>query len=598
MKRTAIILLSVLGFFLLAGIIFIFSIRSLFETKPVVRKDSVLSINLAGPITEHLAQNAIDRQLEGARLQMFDIYEGLKMAKVDDRIRGVYLRVSIPGLGWAKARGIRKAIADFKESGKFVVSFMPFCDEKSYYIALAADEIYLQPYSFVEFNGLASEVPFLKKTMQKLGADPQVESFGKYKSAGDIFTRDSMTDADREARAALLTGIYDEFVQTVVTTREIDQATFEARLNQGFYQSEDVFALGLVDSLMYQTAVHDLIKAKIYPGDSLELSSKSLNQISLERYAQLSPKDVGLKGGEKIGLIYALGEITSGTDQFDPLSGRTMGAQSIVSLLRSANDNKKIKAIVLRVDSPGGSGIASDMIWAEIAKVKKNKPVIISMSDVAASGGYWISMNSDAIIAEPTTITGSIGVVSMILDLSGTYRKLGINWSVVKKGEHADMLTDKRALTDQERQQFRNLTYDFYKTFVQKVADGRNMTWDEVNNVAQGRVWTGLRAMQLGLVDSLGGLDVALAVARQKANIAEDVATQWIVYPKPQGFLESILHDFNLAAAKDLAQSQRDVYLLQNIPDEFKSALKELAILQNSRERERMAILPFVPDIR
>ncbi|MFQ5752774.1 MAG: signal peptide peptidase SppA [bacterium] len=594
-RKGWIIFFIILGFFVFLGGMFILGIMAAFEDKPVVRKDTVLKLNLAGLVTEKFSRNAIAREFEGAHLQMHDIRKTLAMAKVDKRIRGVYLRLSGPNVGWAKAQEIKNILLNFKESGKFVTAFMEACDEKSYYMALAADEIYLQPHSYAEFNGFASETPFLKRMFKKIGMQPQVDNIGKYKSAGDILKRDSMSPAHREATEALLDDIYEEFVRSVCEKRALERATFESVMDRGIYQSQEALEQNLVDALKYESEVVEILKEKVYGSESTDSKDRTLHTISVERYAKVSPEEVGLRKGSKIALIYAIGGIVPGKSGYDPLNGRNMGAQSIVSMLRTVKNTQAIKAVVLRVDSPGGSALASDVIWAEIEKVQKKKPVIVSMSDVAASGGYWIAMGSDAIVAQPTTITGSIGVVGAIFDLSGTYDKLGIVWETVKKGKHADMLTDKRPLTEEEWQVFKKNTYDIYQTFVEKVAEGRGKTWDEIHEIAQGRVWTGKRALQYGLIDSLGGLDAALAIAKKKAKIAADAPSQWIVYPQPKGLFESLFEKLSVRAANLFADKFQEWTVIQNLPSETKSLLAQIAIRRRFRNGESLAIAPYIP---
>jgi len=593
-KRGWLIFFILFGVFVFFGLIFIFAIMTALEDRPIVRNDTVLQFNLSGLVTEHFPRDAFGKEFEGASLQMHDIRKALAMAKVDERIRGIYLRVSMPQIGWAKSQELRDLLFDFKESGKFVTAFMEFCNEKSYYIAIAADEIYLQPHSFAEFNGFASEIPFFKRMFNKVGAEPQVENIGKYKSAGDIYKRESMTPAHREVTQALLDDIFEEFTQAVIRQRGIDKEEFLAALNQGIYDSEGALALNLVDALSYETGVIDSLKKKVF-GENRE--DQNLKVMSLPRYAKIPYSEVGLGDGSKVALIYAIGAIVSGSGGHDPLMGRNMGSRSIIRYLRSAKKNKSIKAVVIRVDSPGGSSIASDEIWSEINSVRKIKPVVISMSDVAASGGYWISMDADAIVAQPLTITGSIGVVLTLFDLSGTYDKLGIDWETVKKGAHADMLTDKRAMTDGEWQTFKKLTRDVYDVFVQKVADGRNKSWDEIDEIAQGRIWTGEEALTFGLVDSLGGLDIALKIAKDKAGIIRGAQTQWLVYPQPKGFLESVFDRLSIRAAGLLSRNFHDLALIKTLPPETKSILKRIAVMSRARAGEIMAVAPFIPEI-
>ena len=593
-KRGWLIFFILFGVFVFFGLMFIFGIMTALENRPIVRNDTVLQLNLSGLVTEHFPRDAFGKEFEGASLQMHDIRKALAMAKVDERIRGIYLRVSLPEIGWAKSQELRNLLFDFKESGKFLTAFMEFCNEKSYYIALAADEIYLQPHSFAEFNGFAAEIPFFKRMFNKVGAEPQVENIGKYKSAGDIYKRESMTPAHREVTQALLDDIFDELTQAVTGQRGIDKEEFVAALNQGIYDSQGALELNLVDALSYETDVIDLLKKKVF-GENSE--DRNLQVMSLPRYAKIPYAEVGMGDGSKVALIYAIGTIVSGSGGHDPLMGRNMGSRSIVRYLRSAKKNKSIKAVVIRVDSPGGSSIASDEIWSEIKSVRKTKPVVISMSDVAASGGYWISMDADAIVAQPLTITGSIGVVFTLFDLSGTYDKLGIDWETVKKGTHADMLTDKRAMTDEEWETFKKLTRDVYNVFVQKVADGRNKSWDEIDEIAQGRIWTGEEAQNFGLVDSLGGLDVALKIAKEKAGIDLTAPTQWLVYPQPKGFLESVFDRLSIRAAGLLSRNNHDGALFRTLPPETKSILKRIAVMSRARGGEIMAVAPFIPEI-
>lgn len=596
-KKGWIVFFIVSGVFVFFGALFIFAIVSALNDKPVVKKDTVLRVNLTGLITEKFPRDAFSRQFEGANGQMHDIRKSLAMAKKDERLLGVYVRIGNPGIGWSKAQEIREMLHDFKESGKFVTAFMETCDEKSYYVALAADELHLQPHSYVEFNGFAAEVPFYKGLFNKIGMEPQVDNIGKYKSAGDILKRTSMSPAHREVTESLLNNYFEEFVGTVCETRGLERHDFIQALDEGLYRSEEVLQHKLVDDLKYESAVVDMMKKKVYDDEATNGKNRTLRMISVSRYAKIPAKDVGLGRGEKIALIYAIGSIVSGQSGVDPLFGRNMGSGSIVGMLRAAKRNKAVKAVVLRVDSPGGSALASDVMWAEIEKVREEKPVVVSMSDVAASGGYWMAMGCDAIVAQPLTITGSIGVVGAVFDLSGTYDKLGIVWETVKTSKHADMITDKRPMTQEEWRIFKENTYAIYKTFVQKVADGREKSWDEVDKIAQGRVWTGRQAFEIGLVDSLGGLDAALAIAKEKAGLAADAQTQWIVYPQPKSFFESFFDKFSIRAAKLLQPGLGEGSIFNKLPSEAKQAIRQMAIANLIRSGEMMAIAPFVPVI-
>ncbi len=596
-RRTGwMILLIAVGLFMFTGFIFTAILGMLLDDRPVVKKDSVLRLTLAGLVTEYYPRDAFGREFEGASLQMHDIRQALYMAKHDARIRGVYLKMAGPSLGWAKAQEIREALLDFRQSGKFVTAYMTFCDERSLYLALAADEIYAQPHSFAIINGFAAEVPFVKRSFAMLGIQPQVENIGKYKSAGDIWKRESMSAAHREATEALLQDVRDVFVDAVCARREIDGVIFESAMESGIFQAEELVAAGLIDSVMHEPEIVDLLKTKIY-GQGKNRTLR-LSQIHVNDYARISPGDTGLGGGYNIGLIYAVGAILPGGNGHNPINGRTMGAGSVIHMLDLAADDDDISAIVLRVDSPGGSGQASDQIWAAVEKARVRKPVVVSMGDVAASGGYWIAMNGDAIVANPLTITGSIGVVSAFFDLSGSYDKLGIDWETVKTNRHADVPTTTRPLTADEWQQFKKFNRDFYNYFVQKVAEGREKTWDEAHEVARGRVWSGRRALGLGLVDSLGGLETALAIAKEMADIDVDARTQWRVFPERMGFVASLLDAIQVRAAAMMAVASPERQLSQYFAPEQRELFRQLELLSRIRNGEVLAVAPFLPDIR
>ncbi len=589
------IIFAVVMFF---GMVFIIGLMSAFQNKPAVRAGTVLQFDLSGMITEHFPREPLSREFEGAHLQLHDIRKALAMAEVDDRIKGVYLRVGTPGIGWAKAQEIQGLLRRFRESGKFVVAFMETCDEKAYYVALAADEVYLQPHAYTALNGFASEVPFIKRMFNKLGMKPEVENIGKYKSAGDILKRESMSPAHREETQAILDEVYETFLSGVTEARKIDRQALVSALARGLYRAEDLLDLKLVDGLKYETEVTRLLKEKAYGAEATDSGTRKLRTISVSQYARIPAKEVGLGKGSKIALIYAVGNIVPGESGYDPLMGRNMGSQSIMRMLRSARENSLVKAIVLRIDSGGGSALASDQMLAEIQKTRETKPVIISMSDLAASGGYWMALAGDAIVAQPLTLTGSIGVVSALFDMSETYDKLGIDWETVKTSAHADMPTEKRPLTPEEWAQFKKLTRDIYDVFVQKVADNRGKSFAEIDKIAQGRVWTGNQALHYGLVDSLGGLEAALAKAKQKAGLAPDAETSWLVYPQPKGFFETLMEKLSVQAARTLARTRQEWAAINALPPELKQALKRFAVLAHVRRGEILAIPAVLPEIR
>jgi len=596
LNKGLLITLIIFGIFTMMSLIFFFSIKTLFDAKPIIQPDSALKVTLSGSITEWYSRDAFSREFEGATQQVHSIRKALAMAQVDDRIKGVYLRIVSPQMGWAKADAIKRNIEAFKKSGKWVVAYIDFCDEKSYYVGLAADEIYLPPNAFAMMNGFAANVPFLKQTFNKLGIEPQVDNIGKYKSAGDVLKRDNMSPAHREATTSILTEVYNHFVETVCASRPVEREEFELMLDKGIYNSNKLENTGLITGLKHQTEVLELLKKKVF-GES-NADDKKLSFTNVNTYSRLSPSDFGVEGQAQFALIYALGTIMSGNSGHSPINGRTMGAESVVEMLRAAGDNDKIKAIIMRVDSPGGSAQASDEIWAEVARIKQKKPVIISMSDVAASGGYWISMNSDAIVAEPLTITGSIGVVISIFDMSGAYEKLGINWETVKVGKFSDVPTDKRPLTPEEWRRIKEMSRETYKVFVDKVADGRETTSDDIEKVAQGRVWTGRQALQRGLVDSLGGLETAVAIAKEKAGLSEKTVIDWQVYPRTKSFAESLMEKLNVGVLPNKIAHQTASAFKNNLPADMRVAFEKIMTAALFKPGEILTLEEQVPDIR
>jgi len=597
-RKILLTLLIVVGLVMLTSTVFIWGVKSALESKPVIHDNSVLRVVLSGAITERESEDAFSREFEGANGQLHEIRKALRMAAVDERIRGVYLRLSGPELGWAKAQALFRLLTEFKRSGKFVTAFIDYCDEISYYIAMAADRIYAQPYAFAAMNGFAAQAPFVKNAFDKLGIRAEVVNIGKYKSAGDLYKRASMSAAQREALEALLADITQNFVDSVSAVRGIDAGEFRELLNQGIFQVDGLAGAGLIDELKYESEVLELIKAEVYGEDDKHVQGRPLNMVGVGNYARISPEEVGLGGREQIALIYAVGAIMPGQSGHAPLSGRTLGSQSIIRMLQAARDNRKVRAVVLRVDSPGGSGQASDAIWAAVESVRKKKPVVVSMSDVAASGGYWIAMQADAIVCEPLTITGSIGVVSTLFDLSGAYDKLGINWETVKTAPLADFPTDKRPLTSSEWQQFKQMNRDFYQVFVQKVADSRGKSWDDIHAVAQGRIWSGERALRYGLVDTLGGVETALALAKEKAGIDAQTKIRWRVYPAPKGLLQSAIERLGVRMARSWQSNQETALTLRSLPEAARTALRLIGVAGFLPKGDVLALATDLPVIR
>lgn len=541
-KRVVLVLLGLVAALGLAVLAFavLLSFLSL-DRRAEFESPGVMVVDLDGLVVERQPPDFLTAELLGARLELLDLALALERAATDDRIAGVYLRVGSPGYGWAKGEEIRRRLQRFRESGKFVHAFTATTNELGYYVALAADRIHVLPGSGLELNGFRAEVPFIRGLLEKVGLEAQVEAVGVYKSAADILRRDNMSPEDREVTEAILAERYERFVSAVAESRGIDRARFTAALDAGVYLVPDLLALRLVDGATHEADVlrEAVALALGVDPDDVDPVEVGDHLVHVSAYAADLPSPPGRVEGT-IGLVYAVGAITAGESGFDPLFGRTMGAATMTRTIREAAGDEALDAVVIRVDSPGGDALASEEIWAAIAALGERIPVVVSMSDVAASGGYYIAAAADSIVAEPSTITGSIGVLGVLFNARELWDKLGISWDTAKTNPAADFPTTTRPLTEEERETFRALIEAFYRTFVGRVANGRDMPEAEVDSLARGRVWTGEQAVQIGLVDRLGGIEDALATAKGLAGIDPDATVRLHVYPGRPGLLDQI----------------------------------------------------------
>ncbi len=543
MRRLFLILFSIAAAIVLVLVVGFLLLRPLLDTRPGADFDTpgILSIELDGLVVERSPPDLLSAQFEGAKVELVDVALALEGAARDERIAGVYLHVGAPGYGWAKAEEMRVRLEAFRESGKFVYAFVSPTDELGYYVALAADSVFLLPDGLVELNGFRAETPFISGSLDKLGLDPQVEAIGVYKSAADIFRRSDMSDEHREVTRGILDEHYGRFVDAVVESRGVDRAGFREAFDRGVYLARDLVDLGLVDGERY---ADDVRRLAIAAGRGVE--PNRVRDDELERrvvdvglYADDLPGRRGRTAGS-VGLVYLVGAITGGESRYDPVFGRVMGAETVIEMLRDVAADDGLDAVVLRIDSPGGDAIASEEIWAAIERLAEQRPVVVSMGDVAASGGYYVAAAGDRIVAAPSTITGSIGVFGVLFNAEETWDKLGVSWDTVKTNPAADFPTMIRPLTETERETFRSVIADIYRSFVERVAEGREMSTEEVDRVAQGRVWTGTQALRQGLVDEVGGLDAALAVARREAGIEADAPVTLRIYPAREGLVERL----------------------------------------------------------
>ena len=518
-----------------------------------VADDSVLELSLSGAVRENLASEFdLEFLRSGPPPTLLGLRDTLQKAAKDERIAGLALRCGGLGVGWGKAQELRWQIEKFKESGKPVMAFMQVAGTMDYFVCSAADEIYMEPEGMLDMKGLRAEVSFYKGTFEKIGVDVEMERIGKYKSAAEPYTQTEMSEPYREVTNSILDEMLALFAGVVAPSRGMTGPEFEAALDQGPFLPDGAEEAGLIDGLLYQDQFEDRLREKIGV-DELETVSRSA-------YAKATMEVLDLGGKNQIAVVYGVGAILRGESSVDPLLGlETLGADSLVKAMNQARDNENIRAIVLRIDSPGGDAIASDQMWRALELAAKKKPVVVSMSDVAASGGYYMAMAKDVpVLAYPGCYTGSIGVFFGKLNMRGLYEKIGLKKEILTRGRFAAIDTDYRPLTEDERAKLREGVEEVYNSFVRKVADARRVEWEAIHEVAQGRVWLGSQALEVNLVDELGGFDRAIELAKEKAGIgaAEDV--QLIPYPKPKRLVDILLENDAFARAPALPAFLRE----------------------------------------
>lgn len=524
--------LSFFVIFILMIVVLAAIIASVDNDKVKVSENSVIHMSLEHPISERSSKNPFEQFDFGAletnkSIGLNDVLASLNKAKTDDKIKGIYLDASSIQAGMATTEEIRNALLDFKKSGKFIIAYSEVYSQGAYYLASVADKLYLNPEGLLEFNGLSSELPFFKGTLEKLDIEAQIIKVGTYKSAVEPFILEKMSDANRQQVTSFLNSMYDHLLTEVSASRKIPKDSLFAIANQlKVQQAADAVKYKLADGLRYKDQVLDELKRRT----GIE-KDKEVKSVSLSDYSKNKGSDDG-EFDSRIAVIYASGEITGGEG-----SDETMGSERISRAIRKARTDDKVKALVLRVNSPGGSALASDVIWREVVLTKKVKPVVVSMGDVAASGGYYIACGADSIFAQPNTITGSIGVFGIIPNMRKFFdNKLGITFDRVKTAEFADLGSVTRPLTDAERLIIQNEVNRIYNTFIKRVANGRNKQPAAVNEIAQGRVWSGAEALSNGLVDRLGDIDDAIRSAAKMAKVSD---YRVVDYPEQKDPFES-----------------------------------------------------------
>lgn len=521
----ALIVFTVAAFFMLFGIAG--SLAS--SERPVVGGKAILVVNLEDEFLEIAEENPIAEITDGkGKPSLYDLLRVIRNAKSDSAVKGIYLQCGSNVNGFATGEAIREALADFKSANKFVIAYGDVITQGGYRVANVASKIYCNPKGGVDWRGYVMQLLFFKGTLEKLDIQPQIFYAGKFKSATEPFRETKMTDANRQQTTELMNGLYEHLLLQTAEARNLDTATLHRYANENLIRSaNDALKYGLVDGLKYDDEVKDEIKQRTGSG-----KYDKLNFITVGKY--MKAVDYKKSGKSKIAVIYAQGDIIDGKGE-----NQTIGGESYCALVRKARLDKDIKAIVFRINSGGGSAMASEVIWRELTLAKADKPVIVSFGDVAASGGYYLACNADSIFAEHNTITGSIGVFTLIPNMQGFFNnKLGVTFDGVKTSPDADGLNVFKPLSESQKRFLQNDVDSTYHTFKSRVAEGRKLSIEYVDSVGQGRVWTGSKAVELGLVDRIGGLDQAIACAARMAKITNYRLRE---YPDKKSFLDMIL---------------------------------------------------------
>lgn len=531
------LLFSFVGFLLLIGVGAAFSSSG---SKQAITDNAVLKIDLDKPVQERTTENPFKSfgTFGGPSdaIGLIDIKEALRHAKTDDKINGIYLTAAMPQAGWASLEEIRNALIDFKTSKKFVYAYGETMTEKGYYLASVADKIYLNPAGDLEWNGLSAELSFFKGTLDKLNLKPEIFRVGEFKSAVEPFIREDMSEPNRLQYTSFLNSINDYTVLRIAQSRGLRVDSLKRYAdNLTIREPSDALRTKLVTNVGYQDEIEGLIRRQL----KLD-QKKKINYVSLGKYQEsYDDSDTG-NGSNRIAVIIASGDINSGKS-----GDNSIGSETIAEEIRKARLDDKVKAIVVRVNSGGGSALASDVMYREVELAKKVKPVIGSMSDYAASGGYYMLMGCNKIVAEPNTITGSIGVFSLLFNTENFFKdKLGVTFDRVKTNENADFPAATHEMSPFQKQVLQKQTERIYAQFTSKAAAGRKLPIDSLRAIAGGRVWTGTQGKALGLVDQLGGLDEAIKLAAQSAKLKPgDYRLKY--QPRQRPFIEQLMSSFN-----------------------------------------------------
>jgi len=589
-----------------------------FESPEVeITEKTVLTVDLSNGIPEYVSQDPFSVFSGGSSaISFFDILSSIDRAKDDDNIKGIFLNIS-GGTGRAKGAELQEKLEEFKESGKFIYGFIEAGDEQTYYNTLTADSIFMPTEGLLEFNGYGISSMFMTGLFKKLGMEYHVVGFEDFKSAADSYNKYKFSDSSRYQLEVMLNQFQNDFVKSVSKYRNIEEEQVLSLLNQGLFTVDSLYKYKLIDGMKTKTQVEDMIKQKLYPDVSADsLYEKDIDFVSVGKYNKSKYKPKGKVDEDKrIAIINSVGPIYSGSGQGSLFGGneKEIRSATFVEQIREATYDEDIDAIILRIDSPGGSVIASDEMWEAIIEARKHKKVIASMSDVAASGGYYMAMACDKIIAHPSTITGSIGVILALPNFEGTREMLDVTVDTISTTKSAQFLNPMYEYTDADKAKLYTLSKTIYMRFLERVAESRGKTVEQIREVAKGRVWTGRDAKEKGLVDELGGLEFAIDYVKDMIGVDKDKLVYVDRYPKKKDEMQAFMDALGLEnkmtndnknfvdrVKSEFSPTMQSILLnMEYLTPEMKSQLKySLSMYEISKKERFLMAMPMMVDFK
>ncbi len=586
MMKSIVRFLAILGALLLVGIVV--SLVLFVGSKGTVPSKTILEANFEQTLLENVPDTPTAKLMTSEKQTLRDVIDAIDRGGTDDRVVGLVAKIGAAPLGMAQTQEIRDAVQRFRSHKKFAIAYSETFGEfgpgnGSYYLATAFDHIYLQPSGDIGLTGIIMETPFVKGTLAKLGVTFHGDHRYEYKNALNSLTETKYTAPHKEAMTAVMTSWFNQMKDGICGARQIAPDKFQAIVDAGPYLGKEAVAAKLVDGVAYRDEVYGLVKNQGGSGSELLYLDKYLDRAG-------RPHD----RGKTVALVFGVGGVTRGRSDFDPVQGtQNMGSDTVAGAIRAAVDDKSVKAILFRVDSPGGSYVASDTIWREVLRSRQaGKPVIVSMGNLAGSGGYFVAMGADKIVAEPGTITASIGVLGGKMLTSGLWDKVGLSWDEVHQGQNATMFTGTQDYSPAEWSRFQAWLDRVYVDFTSKVADGRRLPKEKVLEIAKGRIWSGLDAKNLGLVDELGGYDTALRLTKKAINVSDGEEVKLVVFPREK----SLLQTFMKRNGADSSDKEAVGQTLARILDEVRPVARELdALGVESENRDQDEVLQMPP---